>query len=101
MIIAGVAISPLGFRDAAPALLDPVALGAGIAVGISSSVIPYVFDQMAMSRLPRSTYALFVALLPATAVIVGIIVLRQMPSALEMLGVLLVASGVALHRPPA
>jgi len=101
MIIAGVAISPLGFRDAAPALLDPVALGAGIAVGISSSVIPYVFDQMAMSRLPRSTYALFVALLPATAVIVGIIVLRQMPSALEMLGVLLVVSGVALHRPPA
>jgi len=56
---------------------------------------------MAMSRLPRSTYALFVALLPATAVIVGIIVLRQMPSALEMLGVLLVVSGVALHRPPA
>jgi len=101
MIVAGVAISPLGFRDAAPALLDPVALGAGIVVGISSSVIPYVFDQLAMRRLPRSTYALFVALLPATAVIIGIVVLRQMPSTLELLGVLLVASGVALHRPPA
>lgn len=101
MIVAGIAISPLGFSDAAPALLDPVALGAGVAVGLSSSVIPYVFDQLAMSRLPRSTYALFVALLPATAVIIGVIVLRQVPSALETLGVLLVAAGVALHRPPA
>ncbi|WP_130617270.1 EamA family transporter [Dyella amyloliquefaciens] len=101
MIIAGVAISPLGFSAAAPALLDPVALGAGVVVGISSSVIPYVFDQLAMRRLPRSTYALFVALLPATAVIIGVIVLRQVPSALESVGVLLVAIGVALHRPPA
>lgn len=101
MIVAGVVISPFGFRDAAPALFDPIALGAGIAVGVSSSVIPYVFDQLAMSRLPRSTYALFVALLPATAVIIGVVVLRQMPSALDMLGVLLVAAGVAFHRPPA
>jgi inner membrane transporter RhtA len=101
MIVAGVAISPLGFGAAAPALLDPVALGAGVVVGISSSVIPYVFDQLAMRRLPRSSYALFTALLPATAVVIGVVVLRQIPSTMEMLGVLLVATGVALHRPPA
>ena len=40
---------------------------AGIGVGISSSVIPYVFDQLALARLPRATYSLMVALLPATA----------------------------------
>lgn len=101
MIVAGVAISPLGLRDAAPALLDPVALGAGLAVGLSSSVIPYVFDQLAMARLPRATYALFVALLPATAVIIGVLVLRQMPTPVEIQGVALVVAGVALHRPPA
>lgn len=100
MMVAGLAISPLGWSDAMPALLDPVALGAGIAVGISSSVIPYVFDQLAMQRLPRSTYALFVALLPATAVIIGVVVLRQVPSLVEIGGVALVALGVALHRPP-
>lgn len=99
MIVAGVAISPLGFRDAAPALLDPLALGAGIAVGLSSSVIPYVFDQLAMARLPRATYALFVALLPATAVVIGVLVLRQMPTPADIEGVALVAAGVALHRP--
>ncbi|HVI58937.1 MAG TPA: EamA family transporter [Luteimonas sp.] len=99
MLVAAVAISPLGLTEALPALLDPVALGAGIAVGISSSVIPYVFDQLAMARLPRATYALFVALLPATAVLVGILVLRQWPTQAEWLGVGLVACGVALHRP--
>lgn len=99
MIVAAVAISPLGLRDAAPALLDPIALGAGIAVGLSSSVIPYVFDQLAMARLPRATYALFVALLPATAVIIGVLVLRQMPTPIDIQGVALVAAGVALHRP--
>lgn len=99
MLVAAVAISPSGLSEALPALVDPVALGAGIAVGVSSSVIPYVFDQLAMARLPRATYALFVALLPATAVLVGILVLRQWPTQAEWLGVGLVACGVALHRP--
>jgi inner membrane transporter RhtA len=75
-----------------------VALAAGIGVGVSSSVIPYVFDQLAMARLPRSTYALFVALLPATATVIGVIVLRQLPSLADLAGIALVMLGVALHR---
>ena len=67
-------------------------------VGVSSSVIPYVCDQLAMSRLPRATYALFVALLPATAAIVGTVVLRQLLTTAELAGVALVMAGVALHR---
>jgi inner membrane transporter RhtA len=65
---------------------------------LSSSVIPYVFDQLAMARLPRATYALFVALLPATATAIGVIVLRQLPSSTDLAGVGLVMAGVALHR---
>ncbi len=101
MMIAAVAITPLGLLDAVPALVDPVALLAGIGVGISSSVIPYVFDQMAMQRLPRATYALFVALLPATAVIIGIIVLTQIPQPVEVAAVGLVIVGVLTHQEPA
>ena len=41
-----------------------------------------------------------VALLPATATIVGVIVLAQFPSARELVGVGLVVVGVALHRAP-
>jgi inner membrane transporter RhtA len=98
MLIAAVVVTPMGGWQAAPALLDPLALLAGIGVGISSSVIPYVSDQLAMARLPRATYALMIALLPAIATVIGIVVLTQIPTAVEVGGVALVVAGVALHR---
>jgi inner membrane transporter RhtA len=82
-----------------PAFADPVALFAGAGVGISSSVIPYVLDQLAMRRMSRATYALFIAMLPAMAVLIGLIVLAQIPTLLELAGIGLVALGVAIHRP--
>src|SRR5205085_2573006 len=58
MLVAAVVVTPIGGSEAAAALLDPVAIAAGIGVGIASSVIPYVCDQLAMQRLSRATYAL-------------------------------------------
>jgi inner membrane transporter RhtA len=98
MLVAILAITPIGIWSAAPALLDPIALAAGIGVGISSSVIPYVCDQLAMARLSRAAYSLLVSLLPATATVVGIVVLAQIPSSTEILGVGLVVAAVAVHR---
>jgi inner membrane transporter RhtA len=98
MLIAAVVATPIGGWAAVPAFGDPVAIAAGIGVGVSSSVIPYVTDQLAMARMSRATYALMVALLPAVATIIGVIVLAQLPSALEALGVALVIGGVAVHR---
>lgn len=98
MLIAAVLAVPIGVMDALPAFSDPVALGAAAGVGLTSSVIPYVFDQMAMRRLARATYALMVALLPATATVIGILVLTQIPSVAEFLGVGFVIIAVALHR---
>jgi inner membrane transporter RhtA len=98
MLVAMMAAAPIGIGDAVPALVDPVLLAAGFGVGVASSVVPYVCDQLAMARLPRATFALLLSLLPATASLIGILVLRQMPSIAEMAGVGLVVSGVALHR---
>jgi inner membrane transporter RhtA len=100
MLIAAVVVTPIAGWAAAPAFADPVALLAGAGVGISSSVIPYIADQLALARLPRATYALMVSLLPATATMIGIIVLTQIPTAKEALGVTLVVGGVALHQEP-
>ena len=97
MLFAFVFVTPLGISGAAHAFADPVALAAG--VGVSSSVIPYVCDQLAMARLPRATYALFVALLPATATVIGVVVLHQLPSMIDAAAIGLVMAGVALHRP--
>jgi inner membrane transporter RhtA len=98
MLIAAVVVTPLGGLQVTSALVHPLALLAGIGVGVSSSVIPYVTDQLAMARLSRATYSLMVSLLPATATVIGVIVLAQLPSALELLGVGLVIAGVAAHR---
>jgi inner membrane transporter RhtA len=98
MLIAAVVVTPIGGWEVLPALTDPVALLAGVGVGLCSSVIPYVSDQLAMRRLPRATYALMVSLLPATATVIGIAVLAQIPSWVEVAGVALVIAGVAVHR---
>jgi inner membrane transporter RhtA len=98
MLIATLTVSPLGFTDAALAFGQSYLLWAGIGVGICSSVIPYVCDQLAMARLPRATFALLLSLLPASAIVIGIIVLRQIPTVAEVTGILLVVAGVALHQ---
>jgi inner membrane transporter RhtA len=98
MLIATVAAFPFGLGDIGPALRDPLLLGAGIGVGIVSSVIPYVCDQLAMARLPRATFALLLSLLPATAAAIGILLLDQIPTSKEVMGIALVIGGVALHR---
>ena len=98
MLIALLVATPIGGWSAAPAFLAPAALLAGIGVGITSSVIPYVCDQLAMARMRRETYALLVSLLPATATVIGLVVLAQVPTPQELAGVGLVVGGVALHR---
>ncbi|MGF7239552.1 MAG: EamA family transporter [Frankia sp.] len=76
----------------------PLWLAWGIGVGVCSSVIPYVTDQLAMARLSRATFALMLALLPAAATVIGLVVLGQVPTWPDLLGVALVIAGVALHR---
>jgi inner membrane transporter RhtA len=98
MLIALVTITPIGLTGALPAMTQPLLLLAGIGVGICSSVIPYVCDQLAMARLPRATFALLLSLLPASAALIVIIVLRQIPTLVEIVGILFVAFGVALHQ---
>lgn len=100
MLVAVVVVTPIAGWQAAPAFTDPVGVLAGIGVGVASSVIPYVADQLALARLARATYALMVSLLPATATVTGVVVLTQIPDAAEIAGVALVVAGVALHREP-
>ncbi len=97
MLISLLVVLPLA-GAALPAVGNVLAILAGIGVGISSGVIPYVGDQLAMARVRRSSYALLISLLPATATVIGVVVLGQIPTMLEVAGVALIAAGVALHR---
>ena len=97
MLIAAVAAAPWGLGAALPAFGHPVLLLAGLGVGVCSSVIPYVTDQLAMARLPRATFSLMLALLPVFAAVTGAIVLRQVPTVQDVAGIVLVVLGVAIH----
>jgi inner membrane transporter RhtA len=98
MLIAAAAATPWGLGGALPAFGHPVLLLAGAGVGVCSSVIPYVTDQLAMARLARATFSLMLALLPVFAVVIGAIVLRQLPTVQDIAGIGLVVLGVAIHQ---
>jgi inner membrane transporter RhtA len=98
MAVAAVIATPWGLGGALPAFRHPVLLLAGAGVGVCSSVIPYVTDQLAMARLSRATFSLMLALLPVFATVIGAIVLRQVPTVQDAAGITLVVFGVAIHQ---
>jgi inner membrane transporter RhtA len=100
MLVAAVVATPVGISGAAVAFGHPLWLAWGVGVGVCSSVIPYVTDQLAMARLPRATFALMLALLPAAATAIGLLVLSQVPTGRDLVGIALVVAGVAAHQTP-
>jgi inner membrane transporter RhtA len=64
---------------------------------VLSSVVPYVLDQVVLRRVGQARFAVLLALLPATATVVGLIALRQVPSPLEGIGITAVIAAVALR----
>ena len=105
---AAVLLSPVllfGNPGGAAALVDPVVLGLGVGVGVLSSVVPYVLDQVVLRRVGTARFAVLLALLPATATVVGLVMLAQLPGPAEALGIAAVVGAVALRSrdgdPPA
>ena len=96
--IAAVLAVPFGAMASGPAFADPHLLASAVGVGVCSSVIPYVSDQLAMARLSRGSYALLLSLLPATAAVIGALVLGQWPVWLEVVGIVLVVTAIGVHR---
>jgi inner membrane transporter RhtA len=98
MLFALVTITPLGLGEALPAFSSAQFVLAGVGVGVCSSVIPYITDQLAMAQLPRATFALLLSLLPAVAALIGAVVLLQIPAPAEIAGIALIMVAVAMHQ---
>jgi len=97
--VAAVVLSPVllvGPR-AAGALTDPTLLLSAVAVGVLSSLVPYALDQLVLRRVGQARFAVLLALLPATATVVGLVALAQVPGLLEGLGIAAVVAAVALR----
>ena len=93
-----VLLAPVLLPGALPAATDLRLAAACLAVGVASSAVPYAVDQVVLRRVTTSTFAVLQALLPATATLAALVVLAQVPAALEAVGIALVAVAVALRR---
>src|SRR5690242_11503943 len=97
---AAVLLSPallVGNPGGTATLVDPHVLGLGLGVGVLSSVVPYVLDQVVLRRVGTARFAVLLALLPATATVVGLVFLAQLPGAAEAAGIAAVVAAVALR----
>lgn len=94
MTLAAVVLAPpllgLQFATDASVFADPRTWLYGAGVGVLSSAIPYALDQRVLAVVGRRRFALLLALLPATAAVVGALMLMQRPSLSESVGIALV-----------
>ncbi|HET8642742.1 MAG TPA: EamA family transporter [Pseudonocardiaceae bacterium] len=97
-VVATVLCSPLAFGSG-PVWTSPRLLLLAVGVGVLSSVVPYVLDQVVLRRVGRARFALLLALLPVTAPVIGLVALGQVPRVLEALGIVAVVAAVLLRSP--
>ncbi|NMI01738.1 EamA family transporter [Pseudonocardia acidicola] len=79
------------------ALAGPTVLPLAIGVGVLSSVVPYVLDQVVLRRVGQARFAVLLALLPVMATVIGLVALGQIPGPLEAVGIGAVITAVALR----
>lgn len=68
----------------------------GLCIGLLSTAIPYVLDQLVLVQIGSAKFALLLALLPATAALIGVVALHQIPTLLEVSGIALVIVALLL-----
>ncbi len=88
--------APFFARSALPELVDWRFTLAILGVGVLSSVIPYAVEQLVLRRVTAATFAVLLALLPATAAVVGAVWLRELPTWPELAGITLVCAAITL-----
>ena len=98
LVIGGLAIMPFGFGHLGEVLTTPRLLGLCFLVGLLSSSVGYAIDQVVLRRIPMRRFALLLALLPVTAMLVGLIALNQVPTVADLAGATLVIAGVVLQE---
>lgn len=100
MVVSAVLITPPAVLAGGAAMFRPAVLGAGTAVGVLSSVIPYRLELEALRRMPMRVFGVWMSLEPAVAALIGLVLLGQHLSAVEWtaIGCVMVACAGAAQR---
>ena len=98
LVIGSLVILPFGISGIGEVLSSSRLLYQCVLVGLLSSAIGYTIDQFVIRRIPIRRFALLLALLPVTAMIVGYIALDQRPTPIDLIGAGLVIAGVVTQE---
>ncbi len=84
------------------ARFDPVWPGAGwlITLALTSQVLGWLLITMSLPRLPAALTSLLLMIQPIGSLILGAIIFSESPSALQLLGVLIVLGAVVFATRP-
>lgn len=96
MAAGALVLGPFLAGGAGPVLVDARLAGLVVAIAVLSSVVPYAIEQVVLRRVSSATFAVLLAMLPATAAVVGAVVLRQWPHGLELVGLAFVSVAIVL-----
>ena len=83
MVIAAIAVAPVGVAAGRGALLRPGVLAAGLGIGLLSSIVPYTLELEALRRVRARVFGIWMSLEPAVAALVGLVMLGQALAARE------------------
>jgi len=98
LAIGSLTILPFGVAGSSEVFNDSRLLLMCVAVGALSSAIGYGIDQVVMRRIPVRRFAVLLALLPVSAMVLGYLALGQTPASLDLLGAALVIAGVLIQE---
>ena len=73
-----------------------LAFGMVILMGIITSVLPYIFYTLGLSGLEAGKASIMASLEPVVATLIGLVVFKEIPSPLGVLGIFLVLAGVVI-----
>jgi inner membrane transporter RhtA len=90
MPVAGLVATLVAAPAALPELTWPVVL-IGFGLAVLQPVIPFSLELLALRRLTHVAFGTLMSLEPAIALVIGLVVLHQVPAPLPVLGILVVA----------
>ena len=93
-LVSTVVVGPSVFERMTPEIL---LIGIGLAIMLP--VVPFALEMMALRRLTTAAFGTLMALEPAFAMIVGLLILSQVPGSAGVVGIcLVVAAGIGAAR---
>lgn len=96
--VAALLAAPFGAPPALAALTPAIALQC-LGLAVLLPLLPYVLEMQALRRMTMSAFGTLMAVEPAIAVLIGLLVLTQVPAPLQIAGMaMVVIAGIGAER---